>query len=406
MSAATCPPATPATLTQPGDKTVSNNVNLAFSITATDSAACAAPSFTVSSLPSGASFNSTPSGNSRTGNFSWTPSGQAGTYPVRFTATDSDNLVTSLLIRIYVAGVGEQLNGQGVPVSQTNWSPVITNIALGSGNNITVVWDSVSGVPYDVYYSDNNFGGSMTWTKTVDGAEADSSLESTTLTAAVNQRFYQVTLPGQSPNSNNVWGVIRPTVNGGTFTMIAPPLDGDRKFNGAFGTNLALALSNGDEVHIYESPSTWITLTLSGGVWTDGGPSTYELAPGQGFFVYRPGSTVQPRLTGPVGNRGAATNTIAAGDWNIIGLSQGKYLSLSSAFGAGNLTQGTLNESWDETAADIVVVQNGTAWRRIIRAGNSTWFDLSTFSTTSYQFAPGQAVYFFRQGVTDLKVKF
>jgi hypothetical protein len=165
-------------------------------------------------------------------------------------------------------------------------------------------------------------------------------------------------------------------------------------------------------VLILNANQSWRTLWLnSAGVWMEGGsPSTYELATGQGFYVLRnTGSSAQPRLTGPVGNTGIATNTITdnsgIGGWNIITFSQGKHLSLATAF--GNPAQGSPEGNWDETQADLIVMQTGaTSWKRIMRTGDNTWLDLSTFSTANITFGPGSAVFYYRQPVGDLKLRF
>jgi hypothetical protein len=421
--AGSCPGGIEPTLTQPGHQYITEDGGvLSFNITASDSAGCTAPTFTYSALPSGASFNSTPSGSSRTGTFSWNPdSNQSGTYPIRFTADDGDSTPTSLIIRVYVADTGEATNSAGVPVSQTNWHVSITNIQIPSSGNITVVYAAVNGVAYDVYRSDQNFGGAMTWTKVVDEEVASGSTDLAEVDASVSQRYFQVVLAGGSPSSNGVWAVIRPTINASTFTLVSPGTAGDRKFNGELGTNLAQVLTGndggigngvGDEAFILNANQSWRNLYLdSQKVWreSNGSVSTYELAVGQGFYILRNGAAAQPRLSGPVGNSGTATNVITDdsgnGAWNIITLSQGKHIAISSAF--SSLAEGSLEANWDETQADLVVLQNSDgSWRRIMRAGDNTWFDLSTFAPANFNLSPGTAVYFYRQPAGTLRVRF
>jgi hypothetical protein len=245
VSSVGCPGGTAPTLTQPGNKYITEGNLLSFTITISDSVGCAAPSLTASDLPSGASFNSSTSGSSRTGTFTWTPGvNQSGTYPVRFSGTDSEPLPlsTSLIIRVYVADAGEPTNSAGVPVSQTNWHVTITNIQVPSSGNITVVYSSVNGVAYDVYRSDNNYGGAMTWAKVVTEDVAAGSTDSAVLDSSVSQRYFQVVLAGGAPSSNGVWAVIRPTINAASVTLVSPGTAGDRKFNGELGTNLAKVL--------------------------------------------------------------------------------------------------------------------------------------------------------------------
>jgi hypothetical protein len=110
-----------------------------------------------------------------------------------------------------------------------------------------------------------------------------------------------------------------------------------------------------------------------------------------------------------VGNLGTSTNVITDnsgnGGWNLITFSQGKHIPISSAF--GSLAEGSPEANWDETQADLVLVLNSNgSWRRIMRAGDGTWFDLSTFATATIQFGPGTAVFYYRQPVGTMRVRF
>jgi hypothetical protein len=417
-----CPSDLPPVLGSLPNRTVTAGSLLSFQLTATDPA-CVAPSLTATGMPAGASFSATPSGNTQVGTFTWTPGpGDAGTHVIRFIATDDQDLATSAQMRIYVAQSGEQTNAAGVPVSQTNWHVTITNIAIPASGNVTVVWDAVEGITYDVYQSDNNLGGSMTWTKVVTATEADSDFEQAGLSASVSQRYFQVVPAGGSPISNGVWAVIRPTVNASTFTLVSPGTAGDRAFDGALGSNLAQVLSGdnggvgdnvGDEVFILEANQSWRNLYLdASGVWREsgGGVSTFELAEGQGFQVLRnSGSAAQPRFTGPAGNVGTSTNVITDnsgnGGWNIITFSQGRHLSVAEAF--LNLAEGSPEGNWDETQADLILILNSNgSWRRIMRTGSGTWLDLATFTTPTHLFGPGAAVFYYRQPVGTMRVRF
>jgi hypothetical protein len=193
----------------------------------------------------GATFTNSASGNSRTGFFSWTPTGgQVGTYPVRFTATDVNEAgSTSVVMLVYVGQSGEGSNGNGVPNSQTNWHVTITNIQVPSSGNITVVWDRWKASPTTCTSRTTTTGGAMSWSKVVSGTEADGDFEQAALSATVSQRYFQVVPAGGAPSSNGVWAVIRPTINAASVTLVSPGTAGDRKFNGELGTNLAKVLT-------------------------------------------------------------------------------------------------------------------------------------------------------------------
>lgn len=272
-----------------------------------------------------------------------------------------------------------------------------------AGANGTVTWSAQSGVSYDVYYSDN--GTSWTFDETV---AAGGSTATATLPDPANgsTRMYKVVIHGQAAPSStvNAWGVSKPTLPVG-FSMMSAPLDiSDRSLGGTLGDALKAVLSNGDRVYPLESNGNFTTITLAGGAWD----TPYTFAEGQGFFV-QSASGATPRFTGPVGNDGTANRTIngaATGRWNILGLSQGKTLSFSSAFATGNFT-GTPTGDWDETVADLIVVDQGNGnWKRILRTGSNTWLDLDTFGTPSLNLAPGSAVYYFHYGISSLSINF
>ena len=415
-----CPPATPPTVTHPGTKTFTVGTPGNFTVTASDGG-CPVVQLVATGAPAGAVFTSQPDGADRVGTFSWTPGAdQQGTHLVRFIATDSDALQGSAVMQLFVRGSGEETNASGVPASQTNWSVAITNIFIGSGNTITVAWNAVEGIAYDVYRSYNTFGGGMGWQK-VTGAEADSQVESVQTGAGSTQQFYQIVPAGFSPTSNGVWGLIKPVIKPGAFTMLSPPLQSDRAFAGAFGASLAAVLHgdddgvtkpNGDEVFILESNGAWVNLYLdSHGVWRDevGAVATQVLRTGQGVLVQRgavSGTAPQPSFVGAVGNDGGSATTLSTG-WNIIGLSEGKPVPLSTAF--NDLPGGgSLNANWDEAEADLLVIMAPDgSWRRYQRMGDNQWYDLRTLTPATISLTPGQAYYFLRQPAGgDLTVRY
>lgn len=387
--------------------------NVSFTVSANDPT-CVAPSLTASNLPSGATFSPSVSGTNRSGTFSWTPSvGNTGVTLVVFFSSDG-TLTTQRTVRINVGTASEAWSG-GTPSSLVNWTVPVTNLLAASSGNATVQWVAVTGVIYQVYSTESTPGaGSTPWTLvgTVTGGASAASFAAT---GGTTQRFYQVVLAGDSPSTNGIWGVVRPTLLAG-FNFFGAPLSGDRALNGEFGASLAAAMTGdpngvgtppGDELHVYQPGTGWLSFYLNGGVWYESGGAvaTSILEPGVGVLLLRNGSTAQPVFTGTVGNRGTSTNTISAG-WNIVALSEGRALPIASAF--DNDAQGTPTGDYDETLADIVAIHNPTtgSWRRLQRLPTGQWMDLQTFVIVSNLYLlPGQAVYYYRQD-GDLKVRF
>ncbi len=107
----------PPVLAAIGSKTVDENTTLSFTVSATDPDGDSL-TYAATGLPTGATFNSA------TRTFSWTPdAGQAGTYPVTFTATDAGTppLSDSETVAITVNGVA------------SNQPPVLAAIGAKSG---------------------------------------------------------------------------------------------------------------------------------------------------------------------------------------------------------------------------------------------------------------------------------
>jgi hypothetical protein len=396
-----CPGSTPPRMANPGAKTFTVGTLSSFQVVANDPG-CYGVTVSAAGQPAGPSFTTAGNGTNTVGTFSWNPNlGDEGTYLVRFTATDSSALASSLVIRVYVRGIGEATNAGGVPVSQTNWVVDITD-SPANGANAQITWDATVGISYDVYYSDSDPSGGMSWTK-YGTLLADATTESLDVPEDP-QRYYSVVPSGEVPTTYGLWGVIKPTVPSG-FSMQSAPLDlADRSMGGELGNALKAVLSNGDRVYAMEANGSFTTITLAGGAWD----TAYTFAEGQGFFV-QSASGATPRFAGPVGNDGSANRTIngaANGRWNILGLSQGKTLSFSSAFATGSFT-GTPTGDWDETVSDLVVIDQGNGnWKRIMRTGSSTWLDLDTFSTPSVSLTPGSAVYYFHYGNSALSINF
>ena len=217
-------------------------------------------------------------------------------------------------------------------------------------------------------------------------------------------RVRAVNQEGSSSPSSSI-GVVRHSVSPG-FQMMAPPLLTDRAFDGALGNVLAEGLASGDQVHVWHSSSqSWSVLTLNGnGDWD--GQSGLVLDPGQGFFVQRnSGSPASFNFTGPVGNNADHTITIRP-NWNLIGLSEGRNLTINNAFSSPD--SGSVVANWNDSQADQVIFQNSDgSWRRFYRTPNG-WFDFGTGTiNNTFSLTPGRAYYYKRHtSGGDMVVRF
>jgi len=266
----------------------------------------------------------------------------------------------------------------------------------------TLSFSATPGVVYKVLYTDSTDPTAGSWTQqsTIESGSANASV---TVTEA-NRRYFQIVPEAGSASSDEsvMWGVIKPTVAQG-YTMMSPPLKGNRDLHGEFGAALAAGLTgdnNGTaDRMIVRNGGGWREFYLHGsGVWfEDGSPVTYTLAEGQGFYLYRNDSAPATlRFSGQVGNQSAspASVTINTG-WNIVGPSKGKNRSFSQvASGIPGATAG-----WGEDSADLIVIDEGSSgWRRIMRYQGGGWLDLKTFSLSpSVTIEPGEAMYYYRQ---------
>jgi len=387
------------------DKTVEANQLLAFNVYANDPG-CIAPSITINGKPAAASFVTNPSGTNQVGTFSWTPGpGDVNTHLIGFTVEDDQGFTESISMRVYVASPGEETNGNGVPVSQTNWAVSIADVQVPNSGNATVMWEAVTGIEYDIYKSTDAFGSGMNWTKVTSSHEASGSMEDTMVSVSGSRSFLQVVPEGASPTLHGVWGVIKPSVvPGGGITLVSPPLETDLDFQGDLGEQMAVSLTSGSKVMIMTPgvAPTWTELTLNGsGEWIrTSGSGSYTLEPGQAFFLQTAGAETTLSIAGQVGNDNTKQNTLSVG-YNLIGISEGKPLAASAAFENANPFG---SASGDENLSDQVVVQRPDgSWRRLIRLPNGIWYDTenpNATSNTSLQLTPGQAYYYIRRSST------
>jgi len=385
--------------------------DIGFSVRATDMNGTI-PELSALGVPEGATF--TP-GTNGTATFFWTPAtAQAGEHPMRFTASDGE-FTDWEIVKLYVGRPGETLNANGIPESLTAWKPTITNLeAVTSSGNATVQWESVEGIPYEVYWNSNPFERGSSWTRTAQvlGAGGLAAVQDSSL-GEEKRRYYQVALYGDDPTDQDVWGVIRQDMRAAGYTLVSLPLRTDRRFDGEMGFDLAEELTGHDggvgsgaaEVFLLQENGSWRTLYLDAqGVWreADGTASTYELPAGQGLWVAnKSGSDACATFTGPVGNDGTESVTLQTG-FNLIGLSEGKDLPLAATLAAAD-PQGGASE---ETADELVIQEADGSWRWLMFVTDwgapfdGNWFDFSTYQIvpTNAVLEPGAAYYYLRRG--------
>ncbi|HMP77720.1 MAG TPA: fibronectin type III domain-containing protein, partial [Kiritimatiellia bacterium] len=151
-----CPPGYTPTMNPPGNRTANVGYLLTHAVTASEvTDGCAPPALSHTTLPTGMTHNDVLNGRHRTRTFTWQPvNGQQGVYPITVTATDNENLSTSVTFVIFVGNFGESGNGTpNPPNTLTNWSVAITNLIVPTSGNATLVWTSVEGVHYDILVS-------------------------------------------------------------------------------------------------------------------------------------------------------------------------------------------------------------------------------------------------------------
>jgi len=374
---------------------------------------------TAEPLPVGATFVDRGDG---TASFQWIPAAeQYGVHPVRFAASDGA-LNAFEIVRIYV-GRADEATINGVPASLIGWEPEIKDLWASSRQNTgTVWWDSTDGLLYELYACTNPFAAAPAWRKMGTPQEGEGAWIDREVALSTNEmrHYYRVVLAGDRPNTNGVWAVMRKDVPAASYTMISPPVQMDRRFDGGLGETLAEALqgsnggagSGGDEVYVMESGGRWRILYLDAeGAWreSDGSLSHYELPAGQGMWVARR-SGVPARITfaGAVGNATTQEVSLATG-FNLIGLSEGRDLPMGATIATAGPKGGA-----DEEEADQMVFQNPDgSWRCLMFVTNwgapydGRWFDLRTYQLvpTNAVLEPGAAYYYLRRG-GETKIEF
>ncbi|HMO05040.1 MAG TPA: Calx-beta domain-containing protein [Kiritimatiellia bacterium] len=289
-------------------------------------------------------------------------------------------------------------------------SDVVIEQVPAGGASTSVTWTATVGARYDIYYSDSDAGGNMTWQLVQSGVQATTDPMSYPVTED-DKRYFKVVVIGATPSpvaDASVWSVYKPTIPSG-YSMLSAPVDyADLSLSGTFGDELKAGLANGSRLYFVEPNGSFTTITLSGGNWD----TPYTPSEGQGFFIENQGGSYAPRFSGPVGNSGTTTITVngdAGGRWNILGLSQGKTRTFAQTFPNGNsaVYNGTPpTANWNQNSADVIAIDvGGGVFRRIFRAGDGTWRDASTLAAPNFTFPPGAAVYYQRRG-SNMNISF
>ncbi|MGH8014919.1 MAG: putative Ig domain-containing protein, partial [Candidatus Zixiibacteriota bacterium] len=225
----------PPVLATIGNRSVNEGANLNFNISATDGDGTV-PSFTSSTLPSGATLNDNGNG---TATFNWTPTTlQSGVYPITFRATDG-SLVDTEIVQITVNDVTQP------PVLDPIGNRSVTeNVNLnfnisGSDPDLTTPTFTSSALPAGATLNNNGNGtATFNWTPTyiqsgvysivfraTDGVLVDTEIVQITVNEAGNQLPVLATIGNKSVNEGILLSFgITATDAESTMTMSASPL--------------------------------------------------------------------------------------------------------------------------------------------------------------------------------------
>ncbi len=403
-----------------GDKVtfVGDPLGLGFMVEATDINGTV-PLLSASELPSGAEFTITTNGVIAEGDFFWRPQAyQTGVYPMRFVASDG-TYTDEETIRIYVGAEDESVDENDIPVSLSDWDPVVTNITATSDSGTAVVhWVTSSGILYDIYRSYDEYSVSnMTWTLVASNILAQGHTETWSDTELGTERdlaYYKVLLSGDPTNERRVWGVMRMELADGAYSLVAPPLRGSRMLSGTFGTALTEAWlgddqgpgGEGTELYLLNSDGSWQVLYLdSAGSWRngDGTLATAELAAGHAAMARGAGGGTAT-FTGQAGTEDATQVVINAG-WNLLSPGDGRVLHLSKFIAE---TSGTPIGGVPATPKDQVVYwdNEGTQHRLILIDGwgaswDGNWVDSVSQEITDPELQSGEVIYYYSVQVAE-----
>ncbi len=221
----------PPVLDPIGDRTVTAENPLTFSVSASDPDGPAPLTLSASGLPSGSSFIDNGNGN---GTFAWTPTGAdvgASPHEVTFIATDGGGLTDSVTIDITVepnqapilASIGDQ--------TVTAENPLSFTISASDPDGPAPLTLSASGLPSGSSFIDNGNGnGTFAWTPT--GADVGASPHEVTFIATdggglTDSVTIDITVePNQAPILASIGDQTVTAENPLTFTISASDPDG------------------------------------------------------------------------------------------------------------------------------------------------------------------------------------
>ncbi|MGH8015647.1 MAG: putative Ig domain-containing protein, partial [Candidatus Zixiibacteriota bacterium] len=227
-----------------GNKSVAEGVLLSFNVSATDPDQTT-PSFTTSTLPTGAAFVDNGNG---TGSFSWTPNfTQAGVYPVRFRALDGV-VVDTEIVTITVTEAGNQAPILAVIGNQSTTEGVLLTFNVSATDaDGTIPNMTTSTRPTGANFVNNGNGtGTFTWTPTFaqagvynirfyagDGIVTDSENVTITVGEAGNQAPVLATIGPRNTteNVNLNFNVSATDADGTTPVLTTSTLPGGASFN-------------------------------------------------------------------------------------------------------------------------------------------------------------------------------
>jgi len=156
-----------------GDKSIDENENLGFAVSAADAESI--PTLSVTGLPEGASFTNNGDG---TGSFEWTPTYlQSGTYDVTFVATDDSSATASELITITVNNVNRAPVMGALSDTTARVDSLIEITVVATDPDDDVVSFDFSNLPTDASFEDlgwddalSEYQGLFSWTPGADQA--------------------------------------------------------------------------------------------------------------------------------------------------------------------------------------------------------------------------------------------
>ena len=203
----------PPVLATIGAQSTTENVNLNFSVSATDIEDI--PWLDASPLPDGATFTDNGDG---TGSFDWTPDYlQSGDYDITFTATDDTGAVDTEVVTVTVNDAGNQPPVLATIGAQSTIENVNLNFGVSAVDAESIPTLSTSALPAGAEFTDNGDGtGTFDWTPdylqsgdyditftaTDDTGAVDTEIVTITVNDAGNQPPVLATIGAQSTNED------------------------------------------------------------------------------------------------------------------------------------------------------------------------------------------------------------